>query len=152
MTLSTKETELLKDMKGQEELCIKKYDKYAKEAKSSELRCLFESMSKTEATHLKTVTDMMAGKEPENPAPLSADNTHCVPCNDCYQNAMDKEADAFLIQDMLATEKHASSLYNTSIFEFKSPAARKMLNHIESEEQQHGEQLYAYMNANNMYS
>ena len=152
MTLSTKETELLKDMKGQEELCIQKYDKYAKEAKSEELRCLFESMSKTEASHLKTVTDMMAGKEPESPAPLNADNAHCVACNECYQSQLDRDADAFLIRDMLATEKHASALYDTSVFEFKSPAARKMLNHIQSEEQQHGEQLYAYMNANGMYS
>ena len=34
----------------------------------------------------------------------------------------------------------------------KDPAARKLLNHIQAEEQQHGEMLYAYMNANNMYN
>ena len=52
---------------------------------------------------------------------------------------------------MLATEKHASSLYDVSVFEFGDPVARRVLNHIQSEEQQHGEQLYSYMKSNNMY-
>ena len=52
---------------------------------------------------------------------------------------------------MLSTEKHASALYDTSVFEFTAPNARKVLNHIQAEEQQHGEQLYSYMNANGMY-
>jgi spore coat protein CotF len=53
---------------------------------------------------------------------------------------------------MLSTEKHVSALYDTSIFEFSNPEARKTLNHIQAEEQQHGEQLYAYMSCNQMYS
>ena len=55
------------------------------------------------------------------------------------------------LRDMLATEKHASSLYDVSVFEFGNPVARRVLNHIQSEEQQHGEQLYSYMKSNNMY-
>jgi spore coat protein CotF len=53
---------------------------------------------------------------------------------------------------MLSAEKHVSTVYNTAVFEFVSPANRKMLSHIEDEEQQHGEKLYAYMAANGMYS
>ena len=49
------------------------------------------------------------------------------------------------------TEKHASSLYDTSVFEFADPAARKLLSHILQEEQQHGERLFAYMKANQIY-
>ena len=36
MTLTQKETSLLKDLKGQEELCIGKYGRYAAEAKAEQ--------------------------------------------------------------------------------------------------------------------
>ena len=52
---------------------------------------------------------------------------------------------------MLASEKHASGLYDTGIFEFTDPKARKMLNHIQADEQQHGEQIAAFMKSNGMY-
>ena len=63
-----------------------------------------------------------------------------------------KKSDAFLCKDALAMEKHVSGLYDTSIFEFSSPVLRDTLNHIQKEEQNHGEQLYEYMSKNNMYS
>ena len=151
MTLTQKETDLLKDAKGQEELCIKKYDSYAKMAKSDELKKLFESMSKVEQTHLQTICSMMNGSVTAPPNTIeNSNNDYCSVGN--YSNDADKQADAFLCQDMLATEKHVSSLYNTSIFEFKDPTARKVLNHIQAEEQQHGEKIYAYMSCNGMYS
>ena len=151
MTLTQKETGLLKDMKGQEELCIEKYKRYAESAKSNELRALFESMAKVEENHLQTVTSMMSGTVPTMPAQLeNSNNAHCTPVQ--YASDADRRADCLLCRDMLATEKHVSSLYDTSIFEFKDPAARKVLNHIQAEEQQHGEQLYAYMSCNGMYS
>ena len=49
-------------------------------------------------------------------------------------------------------EKHVSGLYDTSIFEFSDPAVRQVLNHIQSEEQGHGESIYSYMHQNGMYS
>jgi spore coat protein CotF len=93
---------------------------------------------------------MLTGKEPASPAPMSENNQMCKCCD--YSSNQDKDHDAFLCQDMLGTEKHVSALYNTGVFEFKSPAMRKMLNHIQAEEQQHGEWLYAYMNCNGMYN
>ena len=151
MMLSQKETSLLKDMKSQEELCVEKYNKYARIAKSDSLRNLFESMAKVEQNHLQTITTMMNGSVTAPPAKLeSSNNANCTPAP--YGNEADKQADAFLCKDMLATEKHVSSLYDTSIFEFKDPTARQMLNHIQAEEQQHGEQLYAFMSCNGMYS
>lgn len=152
MILTSKESDLLKDMKDQEELCIEKYSRYATLAKCPELSELLNSIADTEREHLKTINDMMAGNEPAAPSTLSGNNELCATCASIYQNPDDKKNDKFLLSDLLSTEKHVSSLYNTSVFEFKTPAARKMLSHIQSEEQQHGEMLYAFMNNNNMYS
>ena len=152
MILTSKETDLLKDMKDQEELCIEKYTRYANEAKCPELKKLLNSIADTEREHLKTVNEMMAGNEPSEPSTLSANNDMCCACPTVYSDPEDKKKDKYLLSDLLSTEKHVSSLYNTSVFEFKSPAARKMLSHIQSEEQQHGEMLYSFMNCNNMYS
>ncbi len=54
--------------------------------------------------------------------------------------------------DVLATEKHASHLYDTCIFEFNDENARNALNHIQKEEQEHGKMIYDYMSVNGMYS
>ena len=150
MTISSKETDLLKDLRSAEQLCIEKYAQYAKTAKSTELSALFTSMEKTEREHLSAVSDMLAGKDPAPPASISnSNNQNCTAY--AYADEQERKSDAFLCQDMLSTEKHVSSMYDVSIFEFATPAARKMLNHIQAEEQQHGEQLYAYMKANGMY-
>ena len=151
MVLTSKETNLLKDMKEQEELCIEKYSRYAEMAKCSELKTLLNSIADTERNHLKTINEIMNGNEPSAPSTLSANNNECKACPDVYSSPENKKADKYLLSDLLTTEKHVSSLYNTSVFEFKSPAARKMLSHIQSEEQQHGEMLYAFMNCNGMY-
>ena len=150
MILTSKETDLLKDMKEQEELCIKKYSKYAAEAKCPELKNLFSTISGHESAHLQSINEMLAGREPASPAPMSENNQMCQSCS--YTSPQDKDYDAFLCQDMLSMEKHVSALYNTGVFEFKAPAMRKMLNHIQAEEQQHGEWLYAYMSCNGMYN
>ena len=151
MTLTQKEHSLLKDAKGQEELCIAKYQKYAQMAKASELQALFQSMAQVEQNHLQTITSMMNGSVPQPTQKLeNSNNNHCTPVK--YANETDRQDDALLCRDMLSTEKHVSSLYDTSIFEFSDPQARQVLNHIQAEEQQHGEQLYAYMNCNQMYS
>lgn len=59
--------------------------------------------------------------------------------------------DKFLCQDSLSTEKHVSSTYNTAIFEFRDKNIRNVLNHIQKEEQEHGEQIYNYMHQHGMY-
>lgn len=152
MTLTTKETNLLKDMKGQEQLCIEKYEKYANEACSSELKSLFEALADVERTHLTTVTDMMQGRVGSTGGSSSTSPLSGVTCGKVsYESEDCKKKDAFLCSDMLTTEKHVSSLYNTGVFEFSDVQARNMLNHIQSEEQQHGQKIYEFMNANGMY-
>jgi len=149
MTLTPKETELLKDLKTQEQLCIDKYNKHANCACSQNLKNLLNDIAKAEAEHLKTITDMMNGTVAQVPPTLQGNNADCCAWN--YSDAQCRKNDEFICQDLLTTEKHASSLYDTCVFEFSDPAARKLLNHIQAEEQQHGERLYAYMAANNMY-
>ena len=68
-----------------------------------------------------------------------------------YESNQNKQQDSYLCTDALSTEKHVSSVYNTGIFEFKDPGIREALNHIQKEEQQHGEQIYNYMEINGMY-
>lgn len=150
-TLSTKENGLLKDLKGQEQLCIDKYTRYASEAKSTNLKSLFESMAKTEEEHLKTINEMMAGGTPVMPSVIGNSNNQNTAAYS-YSSEEDRKHDAFLCTDMLATEKFASGVYDTSVFEFACPENRRTLSHIQAEEQQHGEQLYAYMKNNNMYN
>lgn len=150
-TLTTKENGLLKDLKGQEQLCIDKYTRYATEAKSTVLSQLFSDMAQTEREHLKTINEMMNGGTPVMPATIGNSNNNNTSAFS-YANEEDRKHDAFLCTDMLATEKHASSIYDVSVFEFSCPENRRTLNHIQAEEQQHGEQIYKYMTANNMYS
>lgn len=66
--------------------------------------------------------------------------------------AAGSQSDAELCQDMLMTEKYVSGAYDTAIFEFTDNNLRQTLNHIQKEEQQHGEQIFNYMQSNNMYN
>jgi spore coat protein CotF len=43
------------------------------------------------------------------------------------------------------------SAYDTVIFEFRGPQIRNVFNHIQKEEQQHGEAIFTYMNSKGMY-
>ena len=151
MNLTEKEKGLLKDLQSQEQLCVAKYDRYVQCACSTELKSLFQNIADTERNHLKTVNDMLNGVVDVAPQTIgNSNNCHCGCAG--YVDEQSRGNDAFLCQDMLTSEKHASSLYDTSVFEFTDPEARRTLNHIQAEEQQHGEQLFAYMNSNGMYN
>jgi spore coat protein CotF len=62
------------------------------------------------------------------------------------------QADAMLCSDMLMTEKYVSGAYDTAIFEFADTNVRQALNHIQKEEQEHGEGIFNYMSSNGMYN
>ena len=138
MTFTQKEIGLLKDMKTQEELCVEKYGQYAADAGDGELKNLFSSIRSTEQQHLTTVNGFLGESSPLQNAPL--------PEGSCWSGN-----DKLLCQDMLSMEKHVSSLYDVSIFEFSDPSVRQKLNQIQSDEQKHGEQIYRYMSQHNMY-
>jgi hypothetical protein len=65
---------------------------------------------------------------------------------------MNNKNAAALCNDMLMTEKYVSGSYDTAIFELKDANVRNALNHIQKEEQQHGEGIFNYMQSNGMYN
>lgn len=148
MLLSEKESLLLEDLKTQEELCIKKYNEGAGRACDEQLSQLFSKISSEEQSHLDMINQMISGSLPPVPQQSEKAPTNFT-ASSCSPNA--KEADKTLCQDALGYEKYVSSVYNTSVFEFKDQNARKILNHIQGEEQGHGKQLYDYMIVNQMY-
>ena len=149
--LTSKETGLLTDMKGQEELCIEKYGTYAERAEDPELKQLFETIRSHELKHLETIESLMQGTVPmmgggNQQQQNQQSGSPC--CGECDRK-MSKN-DEYLVRDALDTEKHVSSVYDTCIFEFNDAGARDALNHIQKEEQEHGKQLYDYMSCHGM--
>lgn len=61
-------------------------------------------------------------------------------------------SDKDLCSDMLTFEKHVSGTYDTAIFEFRDPQVRSVLNHIQKEEQQHGEAIFKFMEKKGWYT
>lgn len=149
MQLTQKETELLKDLKGQEKLCVDKYTKHSSCASDTQLKNLFSNIAQVEQEHLNTITQIESGTVPQ-----TGGGSQTIPTfTACYTaETPQKQTDAYLCSDVLATEKHASHLYDTCIFEFKDENLRKVLNHIQKEEQNHGKMIYDYMSVNGMYS
>lgn len=150
MQLTQKETGLLKDLKGQEKLCVDKYSNHASCAVDPQLKNLFSQIAQTEQQHLDTITKMETGSVP-TPGGGSQNQPTFTAVYGAAET-QDKQTDSYLCTDVLATEKHASHLYDTCIFEFKDENARNALNHIQKEEQDHGKMIYDYMSANAMYS
>ena len=151
MVLTQKEATLIKDLKGQEQLCIDKYTKHAECAHDPQLKQLFGRIAEVERGHLNTLTQMENGTAPAT----GSGGQSAIPTFTAYHNQAEtpeKKQDCYLCTDLLATEKHASGLYDTCVFEFGQTELRKALNHIQTEEQEHGEMIYKYMKANGMYS
>ena len=57
-----------------------------------------------------------------------------------------------MCSDLLMTEKYVSGTYDTTIFEFRDTNVRDVLNHIQKEEQKHGEAIFQYMESKGMYN
>lgn len=161
-TLTQKETTLLQDEKKQEEICIEKYRRYASEACDPQLQSLFQQLGNKEQEHLNSINQILNGTVPNVNAsqgsgqqmPQLQQQQQQMPQLNSYAaaSADRSQADAFLCTDALSTEKHVSSSYNTAIFEFKDTNIRQVLNHIQKEEQEHGEKIYNYMSQNGMYN
>ena len=152
MIWTQKETMLLEELKSQEQLCAEKYRKYAQDANDGNLKALFERLGGIEQGHLNTINEMLAGKTPSMGGSGQTSQSAAKPNYPSNTDSQAKQADGYLCSDALTSEKHASSLYDTCIFEFKDENARKILNHIQTEEQGHGKQIYDYMTANGLYS
>lgn len=62
------------------------------------------------------------------------------------------QADEAMLTDMLMTEKYISGTYDTTIFETVNPNIRQALQHIQKEEQHHGEKIFKHMQDHGMYT
>lgn len=60
-------------------------------------------------------------------------------------------SDASMLNDMLMTEKYVSGTYDTAVFESPNPQVRQALQHIQKDEQKHGEGIFRYMQQHGMY-
>lgn len=152
MVLTQKETAALKDLQTQEKSCIEKYTRYSHQANDSELKNLFETLSKDEQKHYDSLNQALNGHCPVN-----------IDCNDAkgkfYQpkaaysaedNSVAKQEDCFLATDCIGTEKLVSGEYNNDVFIFGDTNIRKLLADIQIEEQNHAEMLWRYKTVNGM--
>ena len=148
ISFNQKETSYLQDLKKAEELCIKKYSNYANQAQDPELKQLLTQLVQQEQQHLNSINQMISGQLPSMGGQQSGQQQAFPPISGGAANPND----AVLCEDQLSTEKYVSSTYNTAIFEFRDANVRQILNHIQKEEQQHGEQLFNYMASHGMYT
>lgn len=149
MELTQKEALLIEDLKTQEKTCAEKYARNANQAKDPQLKSLFQELSQNEIKHLNMLDQITDGSVPEIDQNGGQEKTFSA----TYGTAddPDKLNDCFLCNDLLAAEKHASGMYDTSVFEFSEKPLRDVLNYIQSAEQNHGKQIYDYMSTNSMY-
>lgn len=164
VALSTKEKLLLQDQKAHEEQCILKYDNYANLATDSELKTIFKNNSQKEREHLQTINQLLNGQVPSMAGQSQGgsqqqNQQQTAPQPMSQQDSIDQSgktgfgmSDKDMCMDMLNTEKYVSGTYDTTIFECKDAAVRDVLNHIQKEEQKHGQSIFAYMQSKGMYS
>jgi spore coat protein CotF len=169
--LTTKERYLLEDAKTHEEECILKYGNYAKLASDEQLKSVFRSNGQKEKEHLQTINELLSGKVPSMSGGQSGSQggsqsqsagqqsgTSATSQQQSQSSQANTSSNSFqasdkdMCIDMLNTEKYVSGTYNTAIFEFKDASVRDVLNHIQTEEQKHGEAIFAYMQSKGMYT
>lgn len=152
INLTQKERLLLEDQKKHEEMCIEKYTSYASHAQDPQLQQLFREYAAQEKRHLDSINQLLSGKIPQVQQQGQTQTAPPQPQDRSMPGfGQGQASDAALCQDLLMTEKYVSSTYDTAIFEFTDPQARQVLNHIQKEEQQHGEGIFHYMQSRGMY-
>ena len=163
--LTTKEKYLLQDQASHEQICIQKYNNYANVASDPQLKSICKSIAQIEQEHLNTINQLLSGQVPSMNQSNSSSNqqsgsnqtsniglSSSSQSENSQSSSNSSTADKDLCTDLLMTEKYVSGAYNTAIFEFKDPEVRDVLNHIQKEEQKHGEEIFKYMESKGMYS
>jgi spore coat protein CotF len=157
LQLTQKERQLLQDQKTHEEVCIQKYQQNAQQVSDPQLKQLFQSYAQQEQQHLNTIVSIQNGQVPSMSQGQQGQQTSTTQPSNAQPQATTTpaasgQADAMICHDMLMTEKYVSNAYNTAIFEFTDSGVRQALNHIQKEEQQHGEGIFNYLNNKGMYN
>ena len=157
ITLTQKERMLLEDQKSHEQLCIEKYTNYANQAKDNQLKQIFNANGQVERTHLDSINQLLSGTIPQINQQQNQNSTQNTGNQGSSTNITNTQSncinlsDADMCSDLLMTEKYVSGTYDTTIFEFRDTRVRDVLNHIQKEEQKHGEAIFQYMDSKGMY-
>jgi spore coat protein CotF len=159
ITLSQKERMLLEDQKNHELICIEKYTNYANQAQDIQLKQIFNANAQVERTHLDSINQLLNGKLPQmnqqqnqNSGQVNQQqNKNIGQINNSQQNGVSL-SDKDMCTDLLMTEKYVSGAYDTAVFEFRDTRVRDVLNHIQKEEQKHGEAIFQYMESKGLYN
>ena len=149
ITLSQKERMLLEDQKSHEQLCVEKYTNYSNQAQDPQLKQLFNNHASVEQQHLNTLNQLLSGQVPQMNQQQSTNQQQNM--NNNQSTGMCGASDNEMCQDLLMTEKYVSGAYDTTIFECRDTNVRDVLNHIQKEEQKHGEAIFKYMESKGMY-
>ena len=153
MQLTQKERSLLKDQLSHEEICIQKYNKYANQVQDPQLKQMLQQFASQEQQHHDTINQILQGQQPNLGGGQQQQQPQQKPqFPNLIQNNQANQQDAFMLRDLLMTEKYISGTYNTTIFETVNPTLRQALQHIQKEEQQHGEGLFNYMQQHGLYN
>jgi len=163
--LTQKERMLLQDQKSHEELCVKKYTEAANKAQDPQLKQIFQKIGQHEQQHLNTINQILGGQVPQmnsgqqsqsqgqgNQQSGSQSNQGMKMMQSGGTPASYNQKDKELCDDLLMTEKYVSGTYDITIFECVDCNLRDTLNHIQKEEQQHGEEIFNYMYNQGMYT
>jgi len=154
INLTAKERSLLEDQKTHEEICIQKYSNYANLASNQQLKTIFSNHAQIEQEHLNSINQLLSGQIPSMTQQGGAGQQQQQVNYSIQQSsaANFQSSDKDLCTDMLMTEKYVSNAYDTAIFEFRDTQVRDVLNHIQKEEQKHGEAIFKFMESNGLYS
>ena len=151
MQLTEQETNVIKDLQSQEISCVDKYRFYEQSAHDEKLKELFHRIGDEEQEHFDSLGMVLKGDVPNVSAARSGMEGYSPSVTySAGDNSEEKKHDEFLCTDSIATEKLVSSTYNDDVFRFSATNIRRLLNHIQTEEQNHAEMIYKYKTANGM--
>jgi spore coat protein CotF len=155
LQLSQKERMLLQDQLSHEEICIQKYTAYTQQAGDPQLKQMFNTYAQQERNHYNTINQILQGQVPnmQQGQQQGGQGQQMQQAGPPAQFGLPqgKKGDEALCNDMLMTEKYVSGTYDTAIFEFQDTNVRAALNHIQKEEQGHGEGIFNYMKEKGWY-
>ncbi len=151
MILTEQETTTLKELQAQEKICVDHYNMCASNAKDEGLKDLFTQIAKDEQDHYRVLGKLAEGEVPNLPeSRLDSSTYHPAAAYDSASNQGDKQHDEVLCSDSIGNEKLVSADYNAGLFRFGSSEVRKILNRIQTQEQEHAEMIYKYKQQNGM--
>ncbi|MFO8061130.1 MAG: ferritin-like domain-containing protein [Bacillota bacterium] len=148
--ITQQERKLLQDHTRHEEVCINKYEQYAQQASDPQLRNMFSQFASQERQHRDSLDKLLQGQQPGTGGSVRQGQTSVRRHKRTETAGADPEGDALMCRDAMMMEKFISDSYDTGIFSSANPVVRQTLQHIQDEEQQHGEGLLNYLQEHGM--